>query len=1129
MSDIVTPLIGGRYERYDQLGAGGMGVVYHGTDTHTDQPVAIKALKPGVATPEMIARFKREGEILRELNHPNIVTMLEAVQQGGHHYIVMEYVAGGSLADVLDAQGDHPLPIARILQIAIEVTDALTRAHYLNIIHRDIKPANVLLSDEERVRLTDFGLARPRDKAGVTESGVIMGTLEYLSPEVCDGDEADSRTDIWSLGVMLYRLTAGELPFTGPRPGSIISAILLHSPSDLEVLRPDAPLPLVDLIYRMLEKDRLFRIPSVRIVGAELEAIQRGTPIPPPRPTPHRDSEPDTFTVSHSRFATPTPAADAPRHNLPAQLTPFVGREAELTELARLLDDPAARLITILAPGGMGKTRLSLEAARRTLEHTPLPLQGEGPGVGFKNGVYFVPLAPLQSTDGLISTIAEHVNFQFYQGLPPRQQLLDYFREKHMLVIMDNFEHLLDGAGLVTDILEYAPNVKVIATSRERLNLQGETIFRISGMEFPDWETPEDALEYAAVKLFMQSAHRVRPDFELVADELTYVARICRLVEGMPLGILLAAAWVDMLSLEEIADEISHSLDFLETDLRDVPERHRSIRAAIEPTWNRLSPQQQDVFMELSVFRGGFTWQAAQVVTGAELRDLTALVSKSLLQRDPASGRYSIHELLRQYAEDRLVDVGEVTAVRDAHCTYYLTTLHDLEDDLKGRRQIGALRDIAADYDNVMKAWEPGLTTATFAEIDSAAFGLLMYYSMSDFQSGKKNVKSFSLAVEKLDAEEPQGKTAAALGKILACQLYFMRHDTPRYSELFQRCRSLLQKTDQPLVRALALMQPAPAEMGGTILQDQVKDQEEAVAICQEADDQWWEVQALQYLAVYYSELALEYGIAKQLCDQRLRLSQRIGDVFGQMIALGDLGIFALDQQQYKVALDFWESGMALARQLGNRIRISDYLNNIANIASREGQFDKAEHLIQQSLAIANEFGNQHRILWFLDTFGNIKYRAGSYEAARTIFEDCLDIVNHNNWVFSLALVHHQLGFANLALNDLSAAQMCFFRSLESAVHYKYSAQIVVTLVGIAALLARQGQPEWALEILSYTVEHPASDKHIDDEARLLIQLEAELPPDVVAAAKARGKALDLDATVAALLDELRPVDDDDL
>lgn len=370
---------------------------------------------------------------------------------------------------------------------------------------------------------------------------------------------------------------------------------------------------------------------------------------------------------------------------LPAQTFPFIGREKEVKAISALLESPETRLVSLIGPGGIGKTSLAVEVARRMTEQFP-------------NGVYFVALSPLSSPEDILPMMANAVGFQFKGGENPRQQLLSYFSGKRLLLLMDNFDELLDGATLVADILRAAPGVTILTTSRERLNLQEEIIFRVEGMKLSEQDAAGETAYSDAVQLFVQSARHAQPDFEVGADNLDDIARICRLVEGMPLGILLAAAWVGMLTLSEIADEITTSLDFLETETRNVPERHRSIRGVFESTLSKLTEAERTTFARLSVFRGGFTREAAQQVTGEGLRTLMVLANKSLLRRD-ANGRYSIHELLRQYAWERLS--GEHETTQYVHSRYYLNLLAQVDENPQPEIQ----DQIEADFENIRAAW----------------------------------------------------------------------------------------------------------------------------------------------------------------------------------------------------------------------------------------------------------------------------------------------------------------------------------------------------------------------------------------------------------------------------------------
>jgi predicted ATPase len=1095
----------------DLLGRGSMGEVYRATDTHTGEPVAVKALDPRVVAraPGILERFVREGEALRQLNHPNIVRVVAAVEEQDRHYLVMEYVAGGSLQDVLEARS---LPIPRVVEIALDLADALTRAHRLGIIHRDLKPANVLLAEDGTPRLTDFGIARVSDSPRLTETGVLVGTPDFLSPEACSGRALDERTDIWAFGVLLFEMLTGETPFPGDSLTAKLTAILTQPVPDLGERCPDAPEVLVDLVYRMLEKDREQRIPSVRLVGAELEAILKDREVP----TPLR------LAPGTSRFATPAPDTTQPRHNLPNQPTPFVGREAELTELARLLANPAVRLLTVLGAGGMGKTRLAVEAGAAELDN-------------FEHGVCFVPLASLDSVEAIVPTVAESLVFSFYEGRESKRQLLDYLREKNKLLIMDNFEHLIagpepgirDGVGLVTDVLQTAPDVKVLCTSRAKLNVQAEHLFRLAGMDFPDWETPEDAMEYSAVKLFLQSARRTRPGFKLEADDLKYVSRICRLVGGMPLGILLAAAWLTMLTPAEIADQISGersgeteaSLDFLETDLRDVPERQRSMRIVFDHSWNLLTARPRAVMKALSVFRGGFTRQAATEVTGATLRELRALVDRSLLGRDP-TGRYGIHELLRQYAAEKLRQAPtEEYSIRDAHATYYAAFLASREAPLRGMEQKQVLEEIRVEVDNIRTAWDWTVTQGKVAEIEQSLATLARFCRLRGWY--REGEALFSRAAQRLSGMHEdrarllrgklllqQGRFANLLGReteadrLLELSLAIFRELGARRDAAYAVCLlggceslyglprrelcleglSLFRDLGDQRGIGLALHGLAWSAWHGGEYADAKQSFQDSLAVFRQVGDLEG-IQASLHGLGYICWILGDYERGRELHLEMLRLCRETGSQGGIARALGDLGIDAIGLREYEKAHELFGQSLAIYRDIGNAKGMCDELGDLAEAANALGDYAQAELYVRKAFRVLPE--------------GEVHYDRGSWE-------------------------YRNLGLAACGLGNYADARRHLHRSLELTVAEQRPSRHLLTFVGVARVLAKQGDKERALELLALVTHHRFSWQLAKDQAAPLIaELEAELPPEVVAAAWERGRDRDLDATVAELLDEL--------
>lgn len=378
-------------------------------------------------------------------------------------------------------------------------------------------------------------------------------------------------------------------------------------------------------------------------------------------------------------------------NNLPILLTDFVGRKRELKEIRRSVE--GSRLLTLVGPGGIGKSRLAIETAAELADQ-------------FRHGIFFIPLAPIASVDDVAQAVAEGIGLSLASDDEPQEQLLNYLQLRQVLLVIDNFEHVIDAAGLVDEILHGAPDVKILATSRIKLNLNGETVFAVSGLHTDGRASGESYIENEAAQLFVTTASSAKPGFAVSQSDIESLNKILSLVQGSPLGILLAASWVDMLTVEEIANEIARDFDFLETEMRNVPDRHRSVRAAFNYSWRLLSQAERELFSALSVFRSGFTRQAAQEVAGASLRQLANLANKSFLSTSPSGGRYSVHELLRQFGEEALrEDANRYGATKTAHDRYFASFMDEAWFRITHDEQQEALLDIEADIENVRTAW----------------------------------------------------------------------------------------------------------------------------------------------------------------------------------------------------------------------------------------------------------------------------------------------------------------------------------------------------------------------------------------------------------------------------------------
>jgi DNA-binding SARP family transcriptional activator/predicted ATPase len=407
-----------------------------------------------------------------------------------------------------------------------------------------------------------------------------------------------------------------------------------------------------------------------------------------------------------------------PRDNLPAFLTPLVGRGQEMAELKEVLSQPDCRLLTVLGPGGSGKTRLALELARNMRE-------------AFLDGVFFVALNPLQSPDSILPAIAEALDLPRHQSDDQQTLLVNYLQARHLLLVLDGFEHLLAGAQGVANLLQHAADLTILVTSRARLNLKGEHIYPLAGMHFPpEGASSAEIRQSDAVQLLIQALRRTQPGFQPTPDDIVQLRQVCQQVLGMPLGLLLAASWGGALELDEIAEVISQDLDYLAADWAEVPARQRSMRATFDHTWELLTERQQALFRCLSVFRGAFTRRAARAVCQASPHELRQLVDRSLLWHK-TPGWYEMHELLRQYGRQHLAQANPLEKrICEQHSRYYLGQLASMQANLKSAGQGATLESIDLEHENYRAAWNWAAETGDAAQLAEALEPLCLYYDL---------------------------------------------------------------------------------------------------------------------------------------------------------------------------------------------------------------------------------------------------------------------------------------------------------------------------------------------------------------------------------------------------------------
>jgi predicted ATPase/DNA-binding CsgD family transcriptional regulator len=785
--------------------------------------------------------------------------------------------------------------------------------------------------------------------------------------------------------------------------------------------------------------------------------------------------------------------------SLPPQSTPFVGRQQELADIAALLADSTCRLLTLLGPGGIGKSRLAIEAAVQQ--------------PAYPNGVYFVWFQSLTSPDQIVSAIAESLGFAFYGQADPVQQLLHYLREKALLLVLDNFEHLLGGASLVSVMLTAAPQVKLLVTSREVLNLQEEWLYPVKGMPYPKGEHTQPIEDYGAVRLFVQNARRAQPGFSLT-DEQEPVIRICQLVEGMPLGIELAAAWLRRLPASEIAREIERGLDILENPARNVPERHQSMRAVLEHSWKLLSEAEQAVFQKLAVFRGGFRREAAEAVTGATLRTLSALVDKSLLRVD-ANGRYDLHELVRQFAEDRLRASGEADAVRDRHSAYYLDFLAVREADIKGRRQLPALNEIRADADNVRAAWGRALEHKEAEPVRRTLEAVHDFYDMTSGQWQGKELLLEAQAVFDPGFGDPPGLLWAHIAaRAVRLDVQGPRHQSiPEALAQIERCLGIATTCHDQSLSALCL------SIQGWLFHIAGEDRralalsEESLKFYRDLDDLFHTADQLHFNG--FSLLSLSQDAEAIEClEQAARQQLDMGNRYHAAWSFSQLGQTFLRTKRYVEADRYIQTSAAIFHDYSDPKGIGWCERLEGEIALSMGEFEKANILLNRVLKRAADTEVWEHMLGALRTLTLLAALQGDYEGVQRLYVELLSV--------SGDIPPLELCIAAYCLGQLEQCQQYLCARLLNLLVEQDVKRLVNSIVVAALLVAHEGAKEYAVELLGSAFNHPTAITGWMEKwsllTRLRADLEGEMGAEAYCAAWERGKTLDLEATVRALL-----------
>jgi predicted ATPase len=784
-----------------------------------------------------------------------------------------------------------------------------------------------------------------------------MGTFAYMSPEQASGGHLDVRSDQFSFGLVLYEMVTGKSAFRRSTVAATLVAILQEQAKPIGALNPDAPAPLCWVIERCLAKEPGSRYVSTRDLARELGTIR------------------DRFSEKPVRQVEPRPT------NMPVQRTGFVGREKEVAAAKELLLRQDVRLVTVTGPGGIGKTRLAVEVANGLVERFP-------------GGIHFVSLSSLSDPGLIASVIVQTLGIREAGGQSPlkilKKNLLDSLSAP-LLFLLDNFEHLIQAAPTVAELLAMGPNLKILVTSRAALHVYGEHEFPVPPLALPDSRSvpPLEVLsKYPAVALFLQRAVAAKPDFELNRENAFAVTEICARLDGLPLAIELAAARVKVLSPSSMRTRLASRLQLLTGGARDLPQRQQTLRAAIDWSYDLLSPAEQKLFRRLSVFGGGCTLEGVEAVCNTKgdldldlLDGMASMVDKSLLQQvEQANGesRFVMLETIREYALEKLEASGEEALTKRAHAAYCLVLAEEEALEPSGAQGTEWIGRFALEHDN----FRAGLEWLT--ETGDAEWGLRLGTALFRFWEIREYLAEGRDRLGRLlklagAAAPTKARTRAlfAAGVLAGEQGDYASAET-LISESQNIARQLGDNTGVAVsLNALAVF----ARDRGSIAKARALF-EESLALWRELGDLKAVARAVSNLANVV-KLQEDYDRARSLYAECLSIFRGLGDRTGVAWSLNYQGDVARDQGDSAAARTLYEQCLAIFRELGDRWGIAGTLADLGSLAREQRDYPCAHSLYRESILIFQELDHKRGVARLLECFACSA--AAQFQAERSL------------------------------------------------------------------------------------------------------------------------------------------------
>ena len=936
------------YRVLEKLGGGGMGVVYKAEDTDLGRFVALKFLPDDIAhDSQALSRFQREAKAASALNHPNIVTIYELGHLNGTNYIAMEMIGGETLRALISS---GPLPFRKAIVIATQIADALAKAHETGLIHRDLKPENLMVAYDGTAKILDFGLAKLREQptgsqgptrvGSLTDTGMVMGTVGYMSPEQTKGGTVDFRSDQFSFGAVLYEMVRGRPAFQGTGNAEIMAAILRDQPESIPSLKVQAPAPFFWILERCLAKDPNRRYASTRDLARDLATVR------------------DLRLDPGNRQSVQRPG------RIPVQRTTFIGRERELADLRQLLNREDVRLVTLIGPGGIGKTRLALEVVEE--------LSDECAGA-----ICFVSLSPVSGNAAMTTAIAQAIGLREVPGESSRETLREYVRGlvQPLLLLLDNFEHLISAGAEIAELLTLNPNLKVVVTSQALLHIYGEHEFPVPPLATPDWKlfpaTPDALSRFPAVALFVERAKAVKHDFTVTKENATAIAAICARLDGLPLAIELAASRIKLLSPAMMLTRLESALNLLTGGARDLPLRQQTLRGTVNWSYSLLNAAEQSLFRRLSVFIGGCTLEAVEAVCdtkgdlGIDVLDgMASMVDKSLTQQlEPSSeSRFLMLSTIREYALERLADSGEEFRTRRAHAAYYVVLAEECGGELGTHPEW--LERFDLEHQNFREALEFLIRT------DDADWGMRLGSAVFHFWELREHFAEGRALLERLlklpgGASQPKMRArllfyaaifASAQGDFASAQK--LQEDS------LKACRDL--HDHHGVAVALNALGVTARDRGD--LETACSLFEQCVATWRDLGSSIDSARALSNLANVV-RLQGNYPRAHALYDECLAIFHAIGDSTGVAWTLNYLGDLVVESVDSIAARSYYEQSLSAFRQLSDGWGIASTLCDLARLSAAQNNHQDAERLYCESIRMFQDLGHKRGIARVLECF----------------------------------------------------------------------------------------------------------------------------------------------------------------